>query len=99
MREIFYREDNDKDNKPRRTICLLVDDKTKAVIAKGVAKRSLKDSFNRKRGVAIARGRAKKAVTTETTEYDGDARFFKRVFHPSLTLYEKTLLARAEGES
>ncbi|KKK53260.1 hypothetical protein LCGC14_3096570 [marine sediment metagenome] len=91
MKEIIYHSEH-KGGHPTRTVCLLVDEQS-GPIARGEAKRSLKDNFNRKRGKTIAVGRAKKALATGTTVFDEGALFFKRTYFPiTLTPYEHELV-------
>ncbi len=91
MKEIIYHTER-KDGQPTRTVCLLVDERH-GPMARGEAKRSLKDNFNRRRGRTIAVGRAQKALATGTTVFDKGAAFFKRTYWPfDLTPYEHDLV-------
>ena len=91
MRKIIYHDDH-KNGQPTRSVCLLLDEDLHP-IARGEAKRSLKDNFNRKRGKTIAVGRAKKALDTGTTVFDRGAAFFKWTYWPiALSDYEKELV-------
>ncbi len=96
IKEIIY-HDGHKAGQPTRTVCLLLAEETAKPVARGEAKRSLKDNFNRKRGREIAVGRARKALATGISMFDSGASFYKREYwgifaKPNLSPYEHELV-------
>ena len=104
MRNFFYYM-RDGENKPRVTVCLILDESEYRVVARGVAICSFKDQPIKSKGRNMAAGRARSALMNKwendsITRWEADYViedtgwnfFYKSEYEPSLTDYELVLL-------
>lgn len=93
MKTIIYYTRNEE-RKPFKTTCLMVDEALKKVFARGVSICSKKDQVSKKKGKEIAIGRAVKALRTKSLELSRGKTFFKNIYLPQLTDFEKYLIKK-----
>jgi hypothetical protein len=88
---VYFYYGRDSENKPIKTVCLAV---SRFHITRGTAICSDKDQPCKKIGRAIAAGRALKCLEKRKSDWDKSAGFYKSIFKPTLTVFEKSLLAK-----